>query len=434
MSERTLFKGARVVDPVGGRDDVVDVLVEGERIAAVGEEASGATAGTKIVECDGLVMAPGLVDMHSHLREPGREDKETVETGCRAAVVGGFTAVAPMANTDPVADDPAVIEEVRTLAARAGLCDVFPVGAITKDLGGMEMAALGEMAVIGVRMFSDDGRCVPTSRVLRNALQYSKAFDVVIAEHCQDDTLAEGAQMHEGYHSYTLGLTGQPAEAEEIIVFRDLSLARLTGGRLHLQHLSAAGSVELVRQAKAAGLRVTAEATPHHLSFADEDLATYDTNFKVNPPLRTPEDRETLRGAVADGTIDVIATDHAPHAVEEKEAEFDQAPPGMIGLETALGAVITHLVDPGRISLARAIEAMSTAPARLMGTTDHGGPIEAGRPANLVVFDPEATWVVEAPFTSKSRNSAFLGRTLRGRVVHTMYRGELVVADCKAQR
>jgi dihydroorotase len=433
MSERTLFEGARVVDPAGDRDHVADVLVDGELIAAVGDEASEAV-GAKTVDCDGLVLAPGLVDVHVHLREPGREDKETVETGCRAAAVGGFTAVAPMANTDPVADDPAVIEEVRALAARAGLCDVFPVGAITKDLAGVEMAALGEMAVIGVRMFSDDGHCVPTSRVLRNALQYSKTFDVVIAEHCQDDTLAEGAQMHEGYHSYTLGLAGQPAEAEEIIVFRDLSLARLTGGRLHLQHLSAAGSVELVRQAKAAGLRVTAEATPHHLSFTDEDLTGYDTNFKVNPPLRTPEDREALRAAVADGTIDVIATDHAPHAVEEKEAEFDQAPPGMIGLETALAAVITHLVAPGRMTLGRAIEAMSTAPARLLGATDHGGPIEPGRPANLVVFDPEATWVVEAPFTSKSRNSAFLGATLRGRVVHTVYRGELVVADGKAQR
>jgi len=217
-------------------------------------------------------------------------------------------------------------------------------------------------------------------------------------------------------------------------VFRDLSLARLTGGRLHLQHLSAAGSVELVRQAKAAGLRVTAEVTPHHFSFADEDLATYDTNFKVNPPLRTPEDREALRGALADGTIDAIATDHAPHAVEEKEAEFDQAPPGMIGLETALAAAITYLVEPGRITLARAIEAMSTVPARLIGAVDHGGPIEAERPANLVVFDPAAAWVVEAPFTSRSRNSAFLGTTLRGRVVHTMYRGELVVADGKAQR
>ncbi len=433
MSERTLFEGARVVDPAAGRDGVADVLVEDGVVSAVGEDAT-AVSGATVLDCDGLVLAPGLVDLHAHLREPGREDAETVESGCRAAAVGGFTAVAPMANTDPVADDPAVIEEVRALAARARLCDVFPVGAITKDLGGQEMAALGEMAEIGVRVFSDDGHCVPTARVLRNALQYASAFDVVIAEHCEDPSLAEDGQMHEGYHSYTLGLPGKPAESEEIVVFRDLSLTRLTGGRLHLQHLSAAGSVELVRQAKAAGLRVTAEVTPHHLVFCDEDLVTYDTNFKVNPPLRTHEDRDALRGALADGTIDLVATDHAPHAVEEKEAEFDQAPPGTIGFETALAAVLTHLVEPGTMALSRAIESMSVAPARILGATEHGGPIGPGRPANLVVFDPAAEWVVETPFTSKSRNSAFLGATLRGRVMHTMYRGELVVTDGKAER
>ena len=432
MSERTLFRGARVVDPANGRDGVADVLVEGGAIAAVGEEAPA--KGATVLGCEGLILAPGLVDLHAHLREPGREDKETVETGSRAGAVGGYTAVAAMANTDPVADNTAVIEEVRSLAARAGLCDVLPVGAITKDLAGEEMAELGEMARAGVRIFSDDGRCVSTSRVLRNALRYARAFDVVIAEHCEDASLAEGAQMHEGLHSHTLGLAGAPPEAEEIIVFRDLSLARETGGRLHLCHLSAAASVELVRRAKAAGVRVTAEVTPHHLVFTDEDLVTYDTNYKVNPPLRTPEDREALRAAVADGTIDAIATDHAPHAVEEKEAEFDQSPPGTIGLETALAAVLTHLVEPGILSLPRAIEAMSTAPARILGPAGQGGPIEPGRPANLLVFDPAMAWVVEPPFASKSRNSAFLGMTLRGKVIHTMYRGDLVVADGKAQR
>ncbi len=387
------------------------------------------------MDCDGLVLAPGLVDLHAHLRQPGREDKETVETGSRAAAVGGYTAVAAMANTDPVADNAAVIEEVRSLAARAGLCDVFPVGAITKGLGGEEMAEIGEMVQAGVRVFSDDGRCVPSARVLRNALRYARAFDVVIAEHCEDPSLSEGAQMHEGLHSATLGLAGAPAEAEEIAVFRDLALARLTGGRLHLCHLSAAGSVDLVRRAKAAGLRVTAEVTPHHLAFSDEDLVTYDTNFKVNPPLRTVEDRDALRAAIADGTIDAIATDHAPHAVEEKEAEFDQAPPGTIGLETALAAVLTNLVEPGLMPLSRAIEAMSTAPARILGAADHGGPIEPGRPANLVAFDPGADWVVEPPFASRrAATRAFLGKRLRGKVVHTMYRGELVVADGKAQR
>ena len=340
-----------------------------------------------------------------------------------------------MANTDPVADNAAVIHEVLELARASGTCDVFPVGAITRGLGGEEMAELGEMVDAGVRMFSDDGRCVPNARVLRNALTYVRAFDgVVIAEHCEDASLAEGGQMHEGLISASLGLAGQPREAEEVVVARDLAIARLTGGRLHLCHLSSAGSVQMLRRAKAEGLRVTAEVTPHHLVFSEEDLLTYDTNMKMNPPLRSGEDRRELRAALADGTIDVVATDHAPHAVEEKEAEFDQAPFGTIGLETALAAVLTHLVEPGELTLSRAIEALSTAPARILGAGDHGGPIEPGRPANLVVFDPSAAWAVEPPFASKSRNSAFLGRRLRGRVVHTMLRGELVVADGKAQR
>jgi dihydroorotase len=431
VSERILLKGGRVVDPAAGRDEVADVLVEGGLIASADASRSGAS----VVDADGLVVAPGLVDLHTHLREPGREDKETVETGCRAAALGGFTAVSPMANTEPVADTAAVIHEVRDLGARAGLCDVFPVGAITRGLAGEEMAELGEMVEAGVRMFSDDGRCLPNARILRNALTYAKAFDgIVIAEHCEDGPLAEGGQMHEGYHSYSLGLAGQPREAEEIVVARDFAVARLTGGRLHLCHLSSAGSIELVRRAKAEGLRVTAEVTPHHLVFSDEDLGGYDTNFKVSPPLRTPEDREALRHALADGTIDAVATDHAPHAVEDKEAEFDQSPPGTIGLETALAAVLTHLVEPGLLSLPRAIETMSTIPASILGAAGHGGPIEPGRPANLVVFDPGAAWVVEPPFASKSRNSAFLGTTLRGRVIHTLFRGDLLVADGKAQR
>jgi dihydroorotase len=429
VPEPVLFRGARVVDPASGTDEVADLLVDGGVIApSPGRSAT-------VLDCDGLVLAPGLVDLHAHLRQPGREDKETVESGCRAAALGGFTAVSSMANTDPVADNAAVIHQVLELARAAGTCDVFPVGAITRGLGGEEMAEFGEMVDAGVRLFSDDGRSVPNARLLRNALTYVRAFEgVVIAEHCEDASLAEGGQMHEGLTSSSLGLAGQPREAEEVVVSRDLAIARLTGGRLHLCHLSSAGSVELVRRAKAAGLRVTAEVTPHHLVLSEEDLLKYDTNMKTNPPLRSGEDRRGLRAALGDGTIDAVATDHAPHAVEEKEAEFDQAPFGTIGLETALAAVLTHLVEPGEVTLTRAIDALSTAPARILGAGDHGGPIEPGRPANLVVFDPSAEWTVEPPFASKSRNSAFLGRRLRGRVVHTMLRGELVVADGKAQR
>jgi dihydroorotase len=394
MRDAMLFTGARVVDPVSGRDEVADVLIS----AGVIRAAEDAPRGVTRVDCSGLVLAPGLVDPHTHLREPGREDKETVETGCRAAVLGGYTAVSPMPNTDPVADNAAVIHEVLDLGARAGLCDVFPVGAITRGQDGESMAELGEMVEAGVRMFSDDGKAVATPRVLRNALTYVKAFDdVVIAEHCEDDSLAADGQMHEGEHSYALGLAGKPRESEEIVVARDIAVARLTGGRLHLLHLSSAGSVELVRRAKAEGLRVTAEATPHHLVFTDADLVTYDTNFKVNPPLRTAEDRDAIRAALADGTIDVVGTDHAPHAVEEKEVEFDQAPSGTIGLETSLAAILTHLGTGRPDRGGRARWAARTRPAgeprrlRSVGGVDRRAPVRLQEP-ELRVHRDDAPW------------------------------------------
>lgn len=430
---KVLFRGGRLVDPASSHDGVNDVLVEDSLVGAVGGDVS--RDGAEVLDCDGLVLAPGLVDLHVHLREPGREDKEIVETGARAAAVGGFTAVCAMPNTDPVADHVAVILEVMSLGEKAGLCDVFPAASITKGLEGESLVEMAELAEAGVRIFTDDHRCVQSARVMRMALEYARAFDVIVCEHAQDEALSEGWQMHEGQYSALLGLTGAPREAEEVIVARDLLLARLTGGRLHLTHLSAAGSVDAVRRAKEQGTRLSADVTPHHLALADEDLVTYDTNLKMNPPLRSGEDREALREGLADGSLDAVATDHAPHAIEEKEQEFDRAPPGTTGLETALGVVLTELVEPGQLSLSRAVEAMSTAPASILGLAEHGGPVAPGHPANLVVFDPSEEWVVgDRPFASRGRNSAFLGRTLRGRVLHTLLRGEFTVRDGEPTR
>jgi dihydroorotase len=434
MTDQLLIRGARLLDPATDRDEVTDILIADGTIAGLGADVRSASA--EVLEGAGLIVAPGLVDLHTHLREPGQEYKETVATGTRAAAVGGFTAVSSMANTEPVTDHAAIVAEIREKAEEAGLADVFPVGAVTKGLEGESLAEMGEMVAAGVRVFSDDGHAVPTARILRNALTYARAFpvDVVIADHCEEPSLVEQGQMHEGVNSYGLGLAGRPAEAEEIMVARDIAVARLTGGRIPTCHLSAARAVDLVRRAKADGVRITSEVTPHHLAFTDEDLLTYDTNFKVHPPLRSGEDRAALLAGLADGTIDAIATDHAPHAVEEKESEFDLSPPGTIGLETALAAVLTFAVSPGHLSLMQALRAMSIAPAAILGAEGHGGPIEAGRPANLVVFDPAEAWVPEAPFVSKSRNCAFLGRALVGRVRSTILRGVLTVTDGKATR
>jgi dihydroorotase len=433
VPDRVLFRGARLVDPRSGHDGITDVLVEDEDVSEVGQGLAGGRATT--VDCDGMVLAPGLIDLHAHLREPGFEHKETIETGSRAAAAGGYTAVCAMPNTDPVADNAAVVAEVRNLADKAGLCDVLPAGAITKGLAGEALTDIAEMAEAGVRLFTDDHNCVQSSRVMRLALEYAKAFEVVICEHAQDAGLSEGWQMHEGYYSSLLGLTGVPAEAESVVVARDLALARLTGGRLHVTHTSAAESVRLLADARHRGLRVTADATPHHLTLLDEDLIGYDTSLKVNPPLRGSEDRDALRAGLAEGTLDAVATDHAPHAPEEKEQEFDRAPPGTIGLETALAVVLTELVEPGFIDLLTAIERLSSAPARILGLQEHGGPVAPGRPANLVVFDPPSPWTVgEDPFHSMARNSAFSGRKVRGRVVHTMLRGRFTVREGQPTR
>jgi dihydroorotase len=425
-----LLRGGRLIDPVGGHDGTADVLVADGRVAAVGDglDAGGAT----VLDCGGLVVSPGFVDLHVHLREPGREDAETIETGSRAAALGGFTAVCPMPNTDPVADNAGVVEMVAARGREVGLVDVFPVGAVTVGRGGVELAELGAMfhSAAGVDTFSDDGSPVRTARLLRLALEYARAFDAVIADHCEDPSLTDGAQMHEGEVSSVLGLRGWPAAAEDMVVARDLMLSALTGGRLHLCHLSTAGSVELVRAAKANGVRVTAEAAPHHFTLTDGAVAGYDPVFKVNPPLREKGDVEAIKAGLADGTIDAIATDHAPHAREDKEVEFAAAPPGMLGLETALGLTLTELVEPGHLTLAQAVERLTAGPARCRRVPGHGGPVVTGSPANLAVFDPAARWTVRAErLASRSRNTPYAGRELRGKVVHTMLRGRLTVRD-----
>ena len=420
-----LLKGARLIDPASGRDETTDVLIADGLIQAVGGVSAN---GAAVLDCSGLVVAPGFVDLHTHLREPGREDAETILTGTRAAARGGFTAVCPMANTDPVADSAGIVEQVVALGRAAGLADVYPVGAITVGLQGEQLAEMGEMftSTARVNFFSDDGRCVQSAGLMRRALEYARTFDAIVANHAEEGALAAGGHMNEGEISSILGIRGIPAEAEEVIVARDLALARLTGARIHIPHVSTAGCVELVRAAKARGVRVTAEVTPHHVSLTHELVSSYDPVYKVAPPLRAREDVEALRAALADGTIDCVATDHAPHPAEDKEREFDLAPCGMLNLETAFGVLLT---DSG-LPLYRIVEAMSTAPARVRGLGGHGGPVTPGAPANLVLFDPEGTWTVDpAMLASKSRNTPFAGRTLKGTVVHTIYRGRFTVRD-----
>ena len=424
------IRGGRVVDATGERRADVAVDVESGRIAAVGPDLPG-SPGEHTLDAGDCVVGPGLVDLHTHLRQPGREEAETVESGTRAAALGGFTAVVAMPNTEPAIDCAAVVREVQELG-RTALCDVHPAGTITVDRRGERLAPMAEMAALGVRIFTDDGNGVQDARLMRRALEYAAGLDVVLAQHCEDEALAAGGHMHEGAWSSRLGLPGQPSEAEELMVARDLALARLTGGRVHLQHLSTGGSIELVRAAKQRNARVTAEATPHHFTLTDACCAGYDPMFKVNPPLRTQLDVDGVRRGLADGTVDAIATDHAPHAVELKEQPFDEAPPGMLGLETALALAITEL----DLELVDIIGLLSWRPAAIAGLErDQGGPIEEGRPANLCVVDPAAAWVVDAgALASRSRNTPYAGRKLTGRVRHTLLRGEPVVIDGEAQR
>ncbi|UED83017.1 dihydroorotase [Streptomyces profundus] len=419
QSERTLIRGAGVLGGAPG-----DVLIEGGTIAEIG--AGLPTEGATVVEAAGRVLLPGLVDLHTHLREPGREDSETVRTGTRAAAAGGFTAVHAMANTFPVADTAGVVEQVWRLGRESGYCDVQPVGAVTVGLGGSKLAELGAMheSAAGVVVFSDDGKCVDDAVIMRRALEYVKAFDGVIAQHAQEPRLTEGAQMNEGVVSAELGLAGWPAVAEESIIARDVLLAAHVGSRVHICHLSTAGSVELVRWAKSKGWRVTAEVTPHHLLLTDELVRSYDPVYKVNPPLRTERDVLALREALADGTIDCVATDHAPHPHEDKDCEWGAAAMGMIGLETALSVVQHTMVDTGLLDWAQVADRMSTRPAAIGRLTGHGRPIAPGEPANLTLLDPTHRAEVDpAGFVSRSRNTPYRGRELPGRVTDTWLRG-----------
>lgn len=424
MSTKYLFLNAKLSD-----GSVSDIEVSGDRITAMGVGLQ--SEGAEHIDCSGLVALPGFVDLHTHLREPGFEQSETVLTGTQAAAMGGFTAVHAMANTSPVADTAGVVEQVAALGREAGYADVYPIGAVTVGLEGKQMAELGAMAnsKAQVKVFSDDGKCVHDPVIMRRALEYVKAFDGVIAQHAQEPRLTEGAQMNEGAVSAELGLTGWPSVAEESIIARDVLLAEHVDSRIHICHLSTAGSVEIVRWAKARGIKVTAEVTPHHLLLTDELVRSYDAVYKVNPPLRTQKDVEALREALIDGTIDIVATDHAPHPIEAKDCEWNAAAFGMLGLETAASIAQQVLIDSGRSNWDRLAEVMSINPAKIAGDVGSGQPLEIGNVANIAFIDPDARRTIVAESASKSVNNPYVGLELPGRVIHTVYRGYLTVRN-----
>jgi dihydroorotase len=417
-----LLRGGRVIDPSRDLDVIADVLIVEGKIAAVGPSLPA--AGRQVVDVTDLVVAPGLVDMHVHLRDPGETHKEDIVTGTISAARGGFTAVACMPNTTPPLDHPTVVEYVRSRAASSAHCRVYPIGAITKGREGRELAPIGTLAASGVVAVSDDGCAVLDAGVFRRALSYAAMFGLPVIEHCEDPALSAGGAMHAGQHADVLGVRGISWTSEATIVARDLLLAEETGARVHIAHVSTAASVRLIREARARGVRVTAEVTPHHLTLCDTDVGTFDTHRKMNPPLRGETDRSALREALVDGTIDVVATDHAPHAAEEKAVEFDLAPFGVVGLETALGVVLTSLVHPGELSLPEAIRRMSTTPAAIFGLP--GGSLAPGAPADVVVIDLERRWTVRgSELVSRSKNTPFEDWTLQGRAVLSVVGGEI---------
>ncbi|MDX2184730.1 MAG: dihydroorotase [Gemmatimonadaceae bacterium] len=426
MSERPiLLRGGRVLDPSRALDVAQgDVLITNGVITHAGERIGNPTD-AHVIDCTGAVVSPGFVDVHCHLREPGREDVETIRTGARAAAAGGFTAVCAMPNTDPVTDNQAAVGFVKRQGEAAGAARVYPIGAISLGQKGERLAEFGEMIAAGAVAVSDDGKPVVSSQLMRTALEYARTFGIPVADHCEDPTLAHGGAMNEGVVSARLGLKGIPSEAEEIMAIRDILLARRTGGHIHLCHMSTKGSVELIRWGKDRGIKVTAEVCPHHLSLTEEAVGDYDTNAKMNPPLRTAEDVEWLQQAVKDGTIDCVATDHAPHHYDEKEREFADAPNGIVGLETALAVVHTWLVASGILTLPQLVDRMACTPARLFNLP--GGTLKPGAAADITVFDPSAQWTVDAKqFRTKGRNTPYQGKTLSGRVQLTLVGGQLV--------
>ncbi|MCT2583243.1 dihydroorotase [Actinophytocola gossypii] len=411
-----------------GEGDPVDVRIEDGLVAAI---EPGLDAGdAEVVEAHGQVLLPGFVDLHTHLREPGREDTETIATGSAAAALGGYTAVFAMANTDPVADNAVVVEHVWRRGREVGLVDVHPVGAVTVGLRGEKLAELGTMAAAGVRVFSDDGHCVHDPLLMRRALEYSTALDAVVAQHAEEPRLTVGAQAHEGERAARLGLAGWPAVAEESIVARDCLLARQTGARLHVCHVSTAGTAEILRWAKGQGIEVSAEVTPHHLLLDDDRLAGYDPVNKVNPPLRTAADTKVLRDALAEGVVDCVATDHAPHAAQDKDCEWSAARPGMLGLQTALPVVVATMVEPGLLDWRGVARVLSERPAEIAGLPGHGRPIAVGEPATLTLVDPAARWTVRgAELASIAANTPYEGMELPGRVVTTLLRGRITAHE-----
>jgi dihydroorotase len=422
-----LLKGGRIIDPSQGLDVVGDLLIEDEKVSHAGEALGDVRrdGGHEVIDCAGLMVSPGFIDVHCHLREPGREDVETIATGARAAAAGGFTAVCAMPNTDPVTDNQAAVGFIVRQALRAKSARVYPIGAVSVGQKGEALSEFGEMVGAGAVAVSDDGKPVATAQLMRTALEYARTFNIPVADHCEEMSLAKGGVMNEGIVSARLGLKGIPSEAEEIMAIRDILLARRTGGHVHLCHMSTRGSVELIRWGKDRHIRVTAEVCPHHLSLTEDAVGAYDTNAKMNPPLRTADDVAVLQEAVRDGTIDLVATDHAPHHYDEKEREFSDAPNGIVGLETALAVVATHLVVPGILSWPTLVERMSTSPAKVFGLA--GGTLRRGSVADITIFDPAAEWTVDPDqFLSKGRNSPYRGKRLTGRATCTIVGGRVV--------